>query len=213
MSLIMKGVKIMTKHYYGVRKGRKIGIYTTWKECEENVKGYSGAEYKKFSTYEDALGFIGDDEKRAEIFEEKDLGDGEAIAYVDGSFSLKDFSYAYGIVFITSAGKELYNGKENDRELVEMRNVAGEIRGAIEAMKIAIEKEKSTLYLHYDYAGIENWARGTWKTNKLGTKKYKEYYDSIQDRLDVKFIKVKSHSGVEYNEEADRLAKSALGIE
>lgn len=203
----------MAKYYYGVRKGRNIGIYNTWKECEENVKGYSGAEYKKFSTYEEALNFIEGQEEKEELFEEDDLGAGEAIAYVDGSFNLEDFSYAYGIVFITLDGKELYNGKEEDQELVEMRNVAGEIRGAMEAMKIALERDKRTLYLHYDYAGIENWAKGVWKTNKTGTRKYKEFYDSIKDKLNVKFIKVKAHSGVEYNEEADRLAKKALGIE
>lgn len=203
----------MAKYYYGVRKGRNIGIYNTWKECEENVRGYPGAEYKKFSNYEDALSFIEDKEEKEDLLEKKDIGDGEAIAYVDGSFNLGDFSYAYGIVFITTEGKELYNWKETEKDLVEMRNVAGEIRGAMEAMKIALEKDKKTLYIHYDYAGIENWAKGTWKTNKLGTKRYKEFYDSIKDKLDVKFIKVKAHSGVEYNEEADRLAKKALGIE
>ena len=40
----------MAKYYYGVRKGRNIGIYNTWKECEENVRGYPGAEYKSFPT-------------------------------------------------------------------------------------------------------------------------------------------------------------------
>ena len=202
----------MTKYYYAVRKGRNIGVYNTWAECEENVKGFSGAEYKKFSTYEEALNFIENREDEIE-FEEKILEDGEAIAYVDGSFKLEDYTYAYGIVFITSEGKELYNGKENDEELAAMRNVAGEIRGAMEAMKLALEKGIRTLYLYYDYAGIENWAKGIWKTNKIGTRKYKEYYDSIKDKLDVKFVKVKAHSGIEYNEEADKLAKRALGIE
>lgn len=35
--------------YYAVRKGKETGIFTSWEECEEKVKGYSGAEYKKFS--------------------------------------------------------------------------------------------------------------------------------------------------------------------
>lgn len=212
MTLKERGEK-MAKYYYAVRKGKNIGIYTTWKECEENVKGFSGAEYKKFSTYDEALNFIEDKEEDKEIVLEKEIGEKEAIAYVDGSFSLEEFEYAYGIVFITSEGKEVYNGKEDEKELVEMRNVSGEIKGAMEAMKIALDKGKDVLYLHYDYAGIENWAKGAWKTNKEGTRRYKEFYDSIKDRLNVKFIKVKAHSGVEYNEEADRLAKKALGIE
>ena len=91
-----------------------------------------------------------------------------------------------------------------------MRNVAGEIRGAIIAMEKALEERKDTLYLYYDYMGIEKWATGEWKANKHGTKMYKEYYDSIKDRLHVVFKKVIAHSGNEYNEKADRLAKEAL---
>ena len=38
--------------YYVVWNGRKPGIYTSWAECEAQVKGYPGAEYKSFSTRE-----------------------------------------------------------------------------------------------------------------------------------------------------------------
>jgi ribonuclease HI len=34
--------------YYVVWKGRKPGIYTSWAECEAQVKGFPGAEYKSF---------------------------------------------------------------------------------------------------------------------------------------------------------------------
>jgi ribonuclease HI len=34
--------------YYVVWKGRKPGIYTSWADCEAQVKGYPGAEYKSF---------------------------------------------------------------------------------------------------------------------------------------------------------------------
>jgi ribonuclease HI len=119
-------------------------------------------------------------------------------------------TYSYGAVVFTQEGKEVYNGKEDNEDLAEMRNVSGEIKGAMVAMEVALEKGKDILYLHYDYMGIEQWATGQWKTNKDGTKAYKAYYDSIKDRLKVEFVKVKAHSGIEYNEEADRLAKEAL---
>jgi ribonuclease HI len=35
--------------YYVVWKGKRPGIYTTWAEAEEQVKGFPGAEYKSFS--------------------------------------------------------------------------------------------------------------------------------------------------------------------
>lgn len=202
----------MGKYYYAVKEGRKVGIYDTWAECESQVKGYSGAVYKKFPTYEEAMGFI-DEEERLEKKEILEIGKNEMIAYVDGSFDVKSGYYGYGIVLFTSQGKATYFQKEGDNDLADMRNVAGEIRGAMVAMKEAISRGKDTLYLHYDYMGIEKWAKGEWKANKYGTKKYKEYYDSIKDKLKVIFIKVKAHSGDEYNEEADKLAKIALGIE
>lgn len=44
--------------YYAVAKGRKTGIYTTWGECETQVKGFSGAVYKSFATETEAKRFM-----------------------------------------------------------------------------------------------------------------------------------------------------------
>ena len=49
----------MAKKYYAVRVGRNVGIYTTWADCEAQVKGYSGAQYKSFPTKEEAENFVG----------------------------------------------------------------------------------------------------------------------------------------------------------
>ena len=43
--------------YYAVSVGRKPGVYKTWKECELQVKSFSGAKYKKFTTLQDAQKF------------------------------------------------------------------------------------------------------------------------------------------------------------
>lgn len=211
----------MAKFYYAVKSGRNPGIYNTWAECEKEVKGFKEAKYKKFKTYEEAMEFIEEDKdllqdnvnnklKDKSIVDVDDIRDNEVIAYVDGSYSIGTKTFSYGMVIFTTEGKEVFSGKDNHKDLVDMRNVAGELKGAIEAMKISITKGKNTLYLHYDYMGIEEWAKGNWKTNKAGTKAYKEYYDSIKDKLNVVFIKVLAHSGVEYNEEADQLAKKEL---
>lgn len=42
------------KKYYVVWEGKKTGIFSTWEECEKNVKGVSGAKYKSFSTLKEA---------------------------------------------------------------------------------------------------------------------------------------------------------------
>lgn len=203
----------MAKKYYAVREGKKIGVFKTWSECKEQVDGYSGAEYKKFKSYREALDFINLEQELSEMEDLEKLKDDEMVAYVDGSYHKDDNYYSYGAVIFTSNGKETFADKENYEELVSMRNVAGELRGAIYAMERSIEMGKDILYLYYDYLGIEKWATGEWKTNRVGTQKYKEFYDSIKGDLKVKFKKVEAHSGDKYNDEADELAKEALGIE
>lgn len=195
--------------FYAVKVGKNPGVYNTWDDCQAQVIGFKGSKYKKFKTHEEAMDFI-DDKGDFQRPEEGNLKNNEMMAYVDGSFDLKSRTYSYGVVLLTNEGKETFNGRENDKELAEMRNVSGEIKGAMVAMDKAIERKKDTLYLYYDYAGIEHWAKGDWKTNKEGTKNYKEYYDSIKNKLNVVFIKVRAHSGIELNEEADRLAKEAI---
>lgn len=44
--------------FYAVKQGVKPGIYTTWSECNAQVLGYKGAQYKAFSTEEEARAFV-----------------------------------------------------------------------------------------------------------------------------------------------------------
>lgn len=45
--------------YYAVKNGRKVGIFETWNECEQQVKGYPKANYKSFQTKEEAEEYLG----------------------------------------------------------------------------------------------------------------------------------------------------------
>ncbi|XP_017837505.1 ribonuclease H1 [Drosophila busckii] len=44
--------------FYAVAKGRKVGIYANWTQCEQQVKGFKGAIYKKFNTRQEAEEFV-----------------------------------------------------------------------------------------------------------------------------------------------------------
>ncbi len=43
-----------SQKYYVVWKGRRRGIYTSWKDCSEQVNGFTGALYKSFETRAEA---------------------------------------------------------------------------------------------------------------------------------------------------------------
>ena len=133
-------------------------------------------------------------------------------AYVDGSYNVATKEYSYGAVIFAGDKKECFSEKFNDPELATMRNVAGELEGSMKAMRYAVEAGAKELDIYYDYEGIEKWCTGAWKTNKDGTKAYKAFYEQISQKVKVKFHKVKGHSGDRYNDEADVLAKAALGI-
>ncbi|SUY46514.1 ribonuclease [Clostridium putrefaciens] len=205
--------------FYAVKNGRKIGIYDSWNECKKQIDGYKGAIYKSFSSYDDAYKFINstgiykvDKQEHSlnNINVEESLSNNNDIAkaYVDGSYSDLYNMYSYGVVILHKNEIVKFSGRDNNEVNLSMRNVAGELLGAIEAIKWAIKNNIKDIYIHYDYEGIEKWATGIWKTNKEGTKSYKQFIDSIKNDLSIRFIKVKAHSGVTYNEEADVLAKS-----
>ena len=47
--------------YYAVKVGKRPGVYKTWEDCSEQVRGFSGAEYKSFKTQEEAENFLSND--------------------------------------------------------------------------------------------------------------------------------------------------------
>ena len=202
------------KKVYAVRKGRQAGLFYSWPACQEQIKGYSGAEYKSFKTEEEASAYLagGESIKRLAPVEMSKPAPDTMLAYVDGSYNVKTKEYSAGVVALWRGKEKTFSEKADDPELSSMRNVAGEIMGAQIAMQYAVAEEAHILVIYYDYEGIEKWCTKAWEAKQNGTKKYKAYYDKIAEQLDIRFVKVKAHSGDQYNEQADRLAKDALGI-
>ena len=215
VKIINSGGRVMAKaKIYAVKKGRKKGIFKTWEECKQVVTGYPGAEYKGFYTEKEANDYLmGVDNPSEENLTSKleTSIPNQVVAYVDGSYDQKIGRYSFGCILILPSGdtiKELGNG--NEPESLALRNVAGEMLGAMYAVKWCIKNEYSAIKVCYDYSGIEAWATGEWKAKNALTKKYADFMQENATKIVISFEKIQAHTGDYYNEEADKLAKRAL---
>lgn len=200
----MNGDKMATKKYYAVKVGKNPGIYDNWDVTKENVVGFTGAIYKSFSNYDDAVDFMSDINK--------ECNSNNPFVYVDGSFDSKSNAYSFGAVLVINGVETRFKKAYPADEYSVHRNVAGEIKGAGFVINYCINQGIREIDLYYDYNGIEKWFTGAWKANKPISMVYQEFAKSAKDKIKVNFIKVKSHSNVYYNEIVDLLAKEALGI-
>ena len=210
----------MGKKYYAVKNGRDgDGIWESWDQCRAQTHGVKGVLFKSFPTREEAEAFL---QKAAKAGEEPaqdpQSGDpqgreGQAVAYVDGSFSRETGEIGCGAVLFYGGERKLFSKKYRDQDLVEMHNVAGEILGAAAVIRYCLEQGIPALEIHHDYEGVGKWAMGLWKANKPGTQAYAALCRQASSRLELRFVKVKGHSGNQWNDLADELARKALGKE
>lgn len=200
------------KKYYAVRKGMTPGIFESWTECQNAIKGFSKAEYKSFSTLSEAEDFIQGKTKEAALEQElQNLPPNRLIAYVDGSYDDSLKTYSFGCILLTPDGNIIEKcGNGNNPDSLAIRNVAGEMLGAMYAVRWAMINGYKQVDIRYDYAGIEKWVTGEWKAKNELAQKYAAAMNAWGSTISISFKKIAAHTNNRYNEAADRLAKAAL---
>jgi len=207
--------------FYAVAKGRTPGIFLTWPECQESVKGFSGAVYKKFDKRGDAEVFI---QGASEVGHKDDIVV-DYYVYTDGACSNNGKEGA-------SAGIGVYFGEGDPRNI--SRRVEGKqtnnvaeltaILAAYEVIKDDIAGGKVVAIVSdSEYAirccgsyGARLMGEG-WRTEVPNKELVRQLYELYQG-LNVQFIHIRAHTGLtdEHslgNDGADRLANMAIGLE
>lgn len=206
--------------FYAVAKGRTPGIFLTWPECQESVKGFSGAVYKKFDKRGDAEIFI---QGALEVGHKGVVVD--YYVYTDGACSnngKEGASAGIGVYFSEGDPRNIsrrVEGKQTNNVAELMAIIA-----AFEVIKDDLIGGKSVAIVSdSEYAIRCCGSYGTrlagegWRTaipNKELVRKVWEYSQGAN----VQFIHIRAHTGLtdEHslgNDGADRLANMAIGLD
>ena len=125
-------------------------------------------------------------------------------AFVDGSYDSARQAVGYGAV-ILKQGEKITELSGSVDKFVESHQIAGELSAAMRVIKWCEQNNINTIDIFYDYKGIEHWATGKWKLEKPMAKEYNKFMQATN--ITVIWHKVDSHTGVHWNEIADKLAK------
>ena len=168
----------------------------SWPECEKLVSGKPGVKYKSFALMEDAQSWISG---------KKVIKKGLRV-YVDGSFMPISEHAGWSWVAVENGVEIAYDFGTTPHPAAS-RNIDGELYAAWKAMEyLARIQRKGTIC--YDYQGVESWATGEWNTGSSVSQIYVNRISEIKIWAD--FEKVTGHSGDEWNDRADDLAKGVL---
>jgi len=213
--------------FYAVANGRDIGIFSTWDECNNSVKGYKNALYKKFDKRELAEEYIRSQKNQQNtIIEKTDDFVPDYYVYTDGACSNNGKPNA-------EAGIGIYFGEDDERNVSQkidgnQTNNAAELTAIIETYSIiendVVDGKKVAIVTDSEYAmkcassyGEKCCGEG-WSKDIPNKELVKLAYEMYKDKHNIKFIHIKAHttnSDIHSigNANADYLANMAIGLE
>lgn len=213
--------------YYAVANGKNIGIFATWPECNESVKGYKNAIYKKFDKKEDAEHYI--------IANKVTIPDVEQIkepfvpdyyVYTDGACSNNGKSNALagiGIFFGINdsrnvsrkiEGKQTNNTAELSAIIETYKHIENDV---IAGKKIAIVTDSEYAIKCVTSYG-EKCHNKNWELDIPNKDLVRRVYEQYKNRTNIMFIHVRAHtSNTDIhsigNDYADKLANQSIGLD
>lgn len=202
--------------FYAVRGGRNAGIYRSWEACQEAMQAGGSSRCRKFPTEEEAAAYL----RGVDVSVRKAAAAVSAscpVAFTDGSFQEGVPRYGYGAVILyedaDGVHEEELSGSGSNPAYLGSRNIPGETLAVLKTIEWAVEHGYPEIEIHYDYSGLGKCADNSWQPKKPVLVDYVEALRKLEERIRIRFVKVKGHSNNTYNDRADALAAAGLGAE
>lgn len=216
-----KGGVILAKKVYAIKEGfnfetnEKVEdlIVDSWDECLKYVKGVKKAKYKSFTDISSAREYLKEGSKLLKKSEGNYPKDCLHI-YVDGSYNISTEVYAYGFVAVRDGVVEcIKSGSSKNEYAKNIRQIAGELEGAIKGVEYALKIGEKKVVIFHDYEGISHHVTGLWERKEESSiQYYNKMNELIKSGIEVIFVKVDSHTGDLFNELVDEICKEEIGV-
>lgn len=209
--------------FYAVANGRTIGIFLNWNDCNNSVKGYKNALYKKFNTKEEADNFIKVNEKNIDDIN-NNIQNHNIISFFDNIIiNSKDENIVFNPdYYVYTDGACSNNGKDNALAGIgiffginDNRNISKKIEGKqtnntaelsaiietyhiiendiLNGKKIAIVSDSEYAIKCVSSYG-EKCYKKCWNVDIPNKDLVKIAYEMYKDKLNIKFIHIKAHT-------------------
>jgi ribonuclease HI len=220
--------------FYAVANGKNIGIFSNWNDCNNSVKGYTNAKYKKFDTKEEAENFIQTNKIIESIDDTNNPTQKENVidfipdyyVYTDGACSnngkknaLAGIGIFFGINDIRNVSKKIEGKQTNNRaELIAIIETYHIIENdIINGKNISIVTDSEYAIKCLSSYG-EKCYKKDWNVEIPNKELVKTAYDIYKDIRNIQFIHVKAHTNNTdihsiSNDNADKLANMSIGLE
>ena len=226
--------------FYAVANGRTIGIFLNWNDCNNSVKKYKNALYKKFNTKEEADNFIKVNEKNIDDINNNIQNHNIIVNSKDDNIVFNPDYYVYTDGACSNNGKDnalagigIFFGINDNRNISKkiegkQTNNTAEVSAIIETYYIIendiLNGKKIAIVSDSEYAIKcvssygEKCYKKCWNVDIPNKDLVKIAYEMYKDKLNIQFIHIKAHTNNTDihsfgNDNADKLANIAIGLE
>jgi len=151
--------------YYGIRKGIKIGVYTTWNKVKPLVTGFTGAEFQAFATIAEAYRYVKGTEPKSEPEPEHKP---EIVQKTSGKSNMDLFKKQTVTLFSKTTSKSGFAGSTRSTRSAE-KGGSSKFSGSNDCSNVDLEIKKyhsklptdtNILYVYTDGSTVGNGKRG-----------------------------------------------------